>query len=602
MAQESQMQISENNPLFGPLKGAYIEDTKLLRPKDAKLSSIPIIDSKLSFIGPSLAIFVQIAIPIFLIIIVFKGMWLEHDANTGYTPLSNGVHAIYVTAIALLATLVSSFTVRHIRRLWLQIILNEMEAESATRLQRRQSTVLISLGGFRDNAKSWHIWVSLLISGLVTTAIVAGLSLSEAKCKSLIFQFMRNYSHTFLIDTQGYTSYLALDYYGNFGGYEGGDCLLMTNASSNTTFAWKLDETYLSLNTSNGAFCGPAAVSSILQSKTVWLEEISAYAIGGVTVDPTAVGVPFDLHTGLTNIFGAGLSSELQDQLQWSENCLPVLNSNPVQCMAAGNVSIGQNEVTVSAGDCTVTTPIYSVDPQTQGASASGVCTQGQDIGKATIVIGSVNDHAVLLAQFMMDDDSFSSSQDQYSVLCSVDIRPTIGLRKVIYQQLDATADASNSGTASGFYIIGDPSLGCNPVAIPWPSGSNSSSLPLSAFLTNTALATGASASWNWLNEGRYQDGWLAGLFNSRTWAGGSYDGQVFNNSKNPLEDTLGAASAVALGSFWGGSVGYQFRVVSGISQFNGLRIGPGIPWAVVYALPSLFTAGLLIYLIRKLS
>lgn len=74
-----------------------------------------------------------------------------------------------------------------------------------------------------------------------------------------------------------------------------------------------------------------------------------------------------------------------------------------VQCLLGGSVIVNQNNLTVNSQDCGITNPIYKYDPFEDGATVLGPCTGKRDVGKATIVMGSVNSHAPILALTMND-------------------------------------------------------------------------------------------------------------------------------------------------------------------------------------------------------
>jgi len=70
------------------------------------------------------------------------------------------------------------------------------------------------------------------------------------------------------------------------------------------------------------------------------------------------------------------------------EQCFPVLASYPVSCRPGDNVSVGSNVVTVQAGACTISTPVFAIDPRTQSATAAGICPGESSFSKATAVLG----------------------------------------------------------------------------------------------------------------------------------------------------------------------------------------------------------------------
>jgi hypothetical protein len=128
-------------------------------------------------------------------------------------------------------------------------------------------------------------------------------------------------------------------------------------------------------------------------------------------------------------------------------------------------------------------------------------------------------------------------------------------------------------------------------------------------------LATGGSAAWQLLTENQYSDGRLSTLMNNANNVQ-PFIGQTFANSQNFLEDCLGQASAIALGLFWGyssmlqigGPIGSQSTpinpndsevyIVNGNASLEGVRVGSGSRIALLYILPEVFAAGLLIWLL----
>jgi hypothetical protein len=163
----------------------------------------------------------------------------------------------------------------------------------------------------------------------------------------------------------------------------------------------------------------------------------------------------------LTPSFGDLIDDSLQNGLLSAKSCLPVVSANPVQCRATGNVTVGQNEVSVSAGGCNISTPIYSVDLKTQGASAAGACTDNLTVGMATVVFGSVNQHALWLAE-LMDDKTYSPTQGSYSVACSIDIKPSVSFRELTLSL--GESDSFFGPITSALQVSGDTSSSCTPL------------------------------------------------------------------------------------------------------------------------------------------
>jgi hypothetical protein len=327
------------------------------------------------------------------------------------------------------------------------------------------------------------------------------------------------------------------------------------------------------------------------------------YSMAGVPVDGLAIGAPFSWIRGFDDSFGAQpTDASIHPVFQWATQCYPVLTTNPVKCHTGGNVTAGTNKLTVNSNGCEVTTPIYSVNPTSGGASAAGACTKGQNVGRATIVFGSVNDHAGKLAGELNDQEfnATHTSRPTYAAWCSVDIGPTIQFRLLNYSRV---TDYPVYPTEAYAFAVHGSNMTCTP-------RNGSQAYTLNQFLTPTALATGAAASWQLLIEGAYKDGfwetlWEATVNNvldNYTFA----ENKAFKDSQNPLEDILGVVSGVALGNFWGMTVSHvtgeytDVPLTSGTFAVTGLRVGPASAWAIVYCLPLFFTSGLLMYLIRR--
>ena len=274
------------------------------------------------------------------------------------------------------------------------------------------------------------------------------------------------------------------------------------------------------------------------------------------------------------------------------------LISNPIRCRTTGNVTIGTNEVTVEADGCKIISPIFSVDPASQGATSSGACTDGLDIGNAVIVMGAVNSHAVLLAQ-VMNDSTFTPPLPEpltYAVACSVDIVPSIAFSLVNYSRLalrdgrDVSDRTPTSFSGTTFIVNGTGQL-----CTPFPTQSSS-------ILTNYTLAVGAVAHQILLSENSYRDGWWETIYGTADSVSGSYttrDDLNFNNSQNPLEDALGLVSGVVLGAYFGGP-GWDDTALpfTGSVAIDGIRIGTGQWLALLYIIPELYATLFILYFI----
>jgi hypothetical protein len=284
---------------------------------------------------------------------------------------------------------------------------------------------------------------------------------------------------------------------------------------------------------------------------------------------------------------------------QYATACVPILNRNPIQCRKTGNITIGTNEVTVEANGCKIISPIFSVDPSFQGATSSGACTDGLDIGNAIIVMGAVNSHAALLAQVMYDS-TFTAPQQgpaTYAVACSVDMAPSIAFSLVNYTRVPLQDDDTASPTSRVAFIVN----GTEQLCTHFPAQSLS-------ILTNYTLAVGAVAHQQLLSKNSYRDGWWETLYDTAQSISGttipinsSTAYFNFNNSQNPLEDALGLVSGVVLGAYFGTESG-NAKGLTGSVAIDGIRIGTGELLALLYIIPEVYATLFILYFlcIRK--
>ena len=149
-----------------------------------RFCNVPIIAPKVSWILPCVAVLLQVAVALLLAIIAFVGVWVQHDAETAIQlPISTPVRVVYITTITVLATLISTFTSGQIRTLWLREVLQNPGTRAGTLHQRKYATDLVGQADITQKAKTWRVSATFLITGLTTTAIVAGLSFQDGTCK-----------------------------------------------------------------------------------------------------------------------------------------------------------------------------------------------------------------------------------------------------------------------------------------------------------------------------------------------------------------------------------------------------------------------------------
>jgi hypothetical protein len=310
--------------------------------------------------------------------------------------------------------------------------------------------------------------------------------------------------------------------------------------------------------------------------------------MGSVPVTKFALGAPYDIGTGYGESFGAwGNPWEEGELFQWVEQCLPVVGSNPVQCRNAGNLTIESDSLTITSGNCTITSKV-SVDTKSHGASVAGLCSDGYRVGAAEILFGSINEQATWLASILHD---YNFHDKSYSAVCSIDIAPSL-----TYRQLNFSRIASSD---QGWYYgqIYHVNASSKSICVPMEASGGHQGVirPSSSLLSDTALINGAAASWQLLEENKSGDGAWPTLLSAISNA--SIPNLVFSESLTQLEDILGLSNAIALGVYWG-AIGQSGNDYKGQIAISGVRVGPGEPWAVVYILPSILSIAILIYLL----
>jgi hypothetical protein len=110
-------------------------------------------------------------------------------------------------------------------------------------------------------------------------------------------------------------------------------------------------------------------------------------------------------------------------------------------------------------------------------------------------------------------------------------------------------------------------------------------------------FATSAAANWQLLSQNEGVDGWFDTI-NQLTGPSGEGRGPpyAFNNSKNPLEDSLGLVAALATSRL--NSSTLEAVLVEGAVVVIATRIGGGKIFALAYIIPPVVSAIVLLYLI----
>ncbi|KID89339.1 hypothetical protein MGU_03386 [Metarhizium guizhouense ARSEF 977] len=324
-------------------------------------------------------------------------------------------------------------------------------------------------------------------------------------------------------------------------------CFTDGGAGSVDGLVWKLSSGRLLGVNATGSCDLQRVLPFLAQSNAFILDDPDlAYSIGGVPVNKSAMGVPFEVpYEAFVGAFGlhtlgepVGFWSELE-----SVDLPP--NTGNQACFLFQN---------------------------SQGATVAGICANDQE-GTSTIVFGSIGTHASELSDFAGFPGQ--TKNDTFALTCSIDIRPSIAIRrlklarysrkyldKINYNfQFAITRDRFNDLPCKGN------------MSLDWMS-------------TSTALAVGASAPWQLLRERSHLDGHIDTLLATTV----NWNDTVSIVSK--LEAGLWVAVAIGIGMYWAsGQENDGEKVVSmGEYMLEGLRIGPSKWWGLVYTLPLLFS------------
>ncbi|KAF4635843.1 hypothetical protein G7Y89_g2258 [Cudoniella acicularis] len=486
-------------------------------------------NAPISRLSAIVALILQLVIIVILIVFNVVTVWIQKPKAYA-TDLSDTDCLLYLTGTTVLATIIASFTTGQIRRLWFSLVVSTENAAAPDRMLGHARTV-IGLASLWEEARHFSATASFWLVGLITAAIVAGISATNFPLIASPVALLA-LDHTSLILT----------------GPTPSPCFDVTNSSNTPSgFIWQLrNGSYISLNISYTPGCESQNVLPAFWN-VKYTPQGDVYWMGGVPVGPLAAGVPYATDFGFDISFGLGsggygnqiglslLSSSAE--VNWISQCFPVVATNPVSCRKSGKVTSFQNlNTTIDA------------------ATVAGVCTDSSpNIGTATVVIGSINGYASDLNDAIDTGKGLFSDADglvTISVACTIDIASSLGFRLLNFSRIppqavpSSTPGTNNPGdTGYPFHVTAAGNY-CTPIS---PQGP----LNISQFLTASMLATGGSAAWQLLTENQYTDGRLSTLMNNANNVQ-PIIGQTFAESQNFLEDCLGQASAIALGLFWG--------------------------------------------------
>lgn len=126
---------------------------------------------------PVVAIALQLLVASMLLIFNRCDVYLSQEGL-----LSSTTQTCYIVGTTVGATLVTTYTLGQIRRLSVRVLL----ASSDTANVRRRINVLIGLGNLFEQLRSPGPMLNMIVTGLITTAIVVGVSPRRSSCEDFV--------------------------------------------------------------------------------------------------------------------------------------------------------------------------------------------------------------------------------------------------------------------------------------------------------------------------------------------------------------------------------------------------------------------------------
>lgn len=499
----------------------------------------------------------------------------------------NDSRAIYIAGTTVGITAVTAFVSKQIRLQWISYVEMRRIRKADTSQSSRRIENLLGIGPYSDYFYYWGTTFSFLLASLSTAAIVTALAPSIG---------FKSFSTTSQL-TPG-----ALN------------CTSVSEAPANNSLSWQLEDGKFINFRARGNTClaQPAFALANAISNSGPDKDGYVYTVAGVGITRSSIGIPHDAHNGpagFDKIFwDTGKIHQDRGDLQESTQCLPVFIKNPARCRRAGRVIAGSNMLTVELNSkCRASTPIFGADLANEGASASGFCFDGKDLGTITYLIGSINSHAGQLAAAVSDLPAINAKS--YSVACEIDVASAIAFRPTTltrnYKPAHETTieNVGNINTIAEFTISSSKEEAtCNNAAyVPLWNPDHS----FASILTPGALSVAAGSVCPLFTQNRYNNGWWDSL--SRAVQGRSSASYGFEDSKNAMEDVLGLITAMSFGQYVGSAQQPESTREapvtvnrSGVARVLGYRIGSGSRWGLAFIIPEVWIVLLLSFLLIR--
>lgn len=521
---------------------------------------------------PLLAFLVSIAVSVLLLLVTFKE--IDLTVAGAYSGRQRAIYAVVCTTIA---SLLTSFIKTQTRHLWiLHVDANFSQKRNLSDLRKinRKWRTILDVSTLREILDNWHVQATFLGTTLVTTAIVAGLTPTLTT---------RNLASLHITASSARL-------------YQGSNCVSFATFENQSSYYYQWateDGNYVVTNPAGGG-CPSRQAVTLMGNINIRDPTSYAYSDTGVAISPTAIGVPIAAYASQADI-APDLNHAIEkygSALQSVSLCAPVMKKSPVSCRVGGTMNVYDYALAATSDDglCSWVSNSTFFNPITTNMMAKGLCTHG-NIGQATIILAGTDSYAYWLATAIGDTSLGGRNQTgslhgaRFVVTCDVDTRDVYEFRNVTLRLQNPDPSVS---AAFGRTLAATPDASpCQPPADYGPDIG--------------LLAIAAVSSWQPLLQNEGSDGWFDSI---GQYAIGFSDGErrqpswAFSNSQNALDDVFGLVAAL-VGSRMNSTSKVRIPIqVSGTST----RVGTGHLWALLFSLPPLFAAGVILWLLLSTS
>ncbi|KAH7190154.1 hypothetical protein DER44DRAFT_753402 [Fusarium oxysporum] len=496
-------------------------------------------------------------------------------------PYTAWQRSVYTTVTTIIASTITAFISSQIRGLWIAHLdlhfVGAINSGQFERIEGKWQTVL-GVGKVSDQFRFWNIGATYLVAGLITTSVVASLN------------------PTISTRTTTYSAEVSLGL--------PWQCARVTDKllKQFSVYEWPLGNGSFLSSGGNWGNCPPRLATAFIAGINTVDPSTYVYSDQGVAVKSTAIGAPISIF-GFDPIFKLGKSfSQFLDHygnnISNTTQCVRVMTSNPVSCHAGGTVSWasrGNTKVQVTSDDetCDAISPGCETfnDPSQEDVMVKKICP-GEKPGQATIVLGGTYAFGFWLSFAMNDPNRFCKDRDpdtvgggcfrvgySYAVTCHVDVRNVFSYREVTLNFQDSQ---QRQETKLAMQLSGD-------------------SQDCASFDPDQNLGLfGSAISANWASIAQ-NDG-FRGYIDSIMSTTVDYTPGIrqprqppyaFQNSQNPLEDTLGLIIAMSTSRLNG-----TMDTLTADAVIIHTRVGSGSLASFAYCIPPAISSITLLWLL----